>query len=71
MLLDLTLLCISCNICPTIYVNKHLSRLTCRKAPTKESNSVVTLICFMFDLNPFLIFSCYGFWNEMKVAKMN
>ena len=36
------LLCISCSICPTIYVNKHLSRLTYGRAPAKGSNHVVT-----------------------------
>ena len=36
------LLCISCIICPTIYVNKHLSRLTYGRAPAKGSNHVVT-----------------------------
>ena len=42
MLLDMSLLRISYNICPTIYVNKQLSRLTHRRAPSKGSNSVVT-----------------------------
>ena len=36
-----TLLCILCSICPTIYVNKHLSRLTYGKAPAKGSNPVL------------------------------
>ena len=39
---DRTLICISCSICPTIYVNKHLSRLTYGRAPAKGSNPVVT-----------------------------
>ena len=38
----MSLLRISYNICPTIYVNKQLSRLTHRRAPSKGSNSVVT-----------------------------
>ena len=42
MLKDRTLLCISCGICPTIYVNKHLSRLTYGRARAKGSNPVVT-----------------------------
>ena len=42
MLLDKTLLRISCSSCPTIYVNKHLSRLTYRRAPTKGSNPIIT-----------------------------
>ena len=42
MLKDRTSLCISCSICPTIYVNKHLSRLTYGRAPAKGSNPVVT-----------------------------
>ena len=42
MLKKRTLLCISCSICPTIYVNKHLSRLNYRRAPAKGSNPVVT-----------------------------
>ena len=42
MLKDRTLLCISCIICPTIYVQKHLSRLTYRRAPAKGNNPVVT-----------------------------
>ena len=42
MLKDRTLLCISYSICPTIYVNKHLSRLTYGRAPAKGSNPVVT-----------------------------
>ena len=37
-----TLLYVSCNICPTIYVNIHLSRLTYRRAPAKGSNPVLT-----------------------------
>ena len=42
MLKDRTLLYISCSICPTIYVNKHLSRLIYGRAPTKGSKPVVT-----------------------------
>ena len=38
----MNLLCISCIIGPTIYVNKHLSRLTYGRAPAKGSNPVVT-----------------------------
>ena len=37
-----TLLYVSCSICPTIYVNIHLSRLTYRRAPAKGSNPVLT-----------------------------
>ena len=37
-----TLPCISCNICPTIYVNKYLSLLTYGRAPEKGNNPVVT-----------------------------
>ena len=33
MLEDLTLLCILYSICPTIYVNKHIFRLTYRRVP--------------------------------------
>ena len=33
-----TLQCILCSNCPTIYVNKHLSRLTYGRAPAKGSN---------------------------------
>ena len=42
MLKDSTLLCISCTICPAIYVKKHLSRLTYGRAPAKGSNPIVT-----------------------------
>ena len=42
MLKDRTLLCILCSICPTMYVNKHLSRLTYGRALAKGSNPVVT-----------------------------
>ena len=38
----MTLLCISCSIFPTIYVNKHMSRLRKSRAPTKGSNHVLT-----------------------------
>ena len=41
MLKDRTLLCISCSICPNIYVNKHLSRLTYGRVRAKGSNYVV------------------------------
>ena len=34
--------CISCNICPTIYANKNLSRFIYGRAPTKGSKLVVT-----------------------------
>ena len=37
-----TLQCILCSNCSTIYVNKHLSRLTYGRAPAKGSNLVVT-----------------------------
>ena len=37
--LNMTLLCISCRICPTIFVNKHLSRLTYGK---ENGNPIVT-----------------------------
>ena len=39
MLKDRTLLC---SICPTIYVNKHLSRLTYGRVRAKGSNYVET-----------------------------
>ena len=42
MLKDKTLLCISCSICPTIYLNKHLSRLTYGRSPAKGSSPIVT-----------------------------
>lgn len=42
MLKDGTLLRISYRTCPTIYVNKPLLRLTYGRAPTRESNPVVT-----------------------------
>ena len=35
-------ICISCSICPTIYVNKHISRLNYGRALAKESYPVVT-----------------------------
>ena len=41
MLVDANLLYISCIICPTTYVNKHLTSLTYGRAPTKGSNRVV------------------------------
>ena len=37
-----TLQCILCSNCPTIYVNKHFSRLIYGRAPAKGSNLVVT-----------------------------
>ena len=38
---DRILKCILCSISPTIYVNKHPSRLTYGKTPAKGSNLVV------------------------------
>ena len=42
MLKDRILKCILCSICPTIYVNKHPSRLTYGRTPAKGSNLVVS-----------------------------
>ena len=37
-----TFLCISCSICPIIYVKKRLFRLTYERTPAKGSNPVIT-----------------------------
>ena len=50
-----TLLCTSCSICPTIYVNKHLSRLTYGRAPAKGSNPFVTQNRRITPIHVFLI----------------
>ena len=42
MLLEMNLQCISYNICPTLYINKHISRLIYGSALTKGGNPVVT-----------------------------
>ena len=42
MLKNKTLLCISYCTCPTVNVNKHLSRLTYGRVPTKGRNYVGT-----------------------------
>ena len=70
MLKDGTLLRISYRTCPTIYVNRLLLRLTYERAPTKESNPVVTRN-WRIGVNHLFLLKIPNVLIEMSVISLN